>query len=594
MKKIYFLASMLMVGGVASAQQSGIVMKASPVINHSAPAHNTASQDRAPGDVIGSYSDDFSVPGNWNLANTGSPSINFTINGLGPASAPANITSTSGGNFAWYDCDPQGTGSTVDATLTYGSTFNLTANAAVMVQFEQYYMDYYTDCYVEVSTNGLAGPWTQYEVNAAYLPNSFSSTSPVLTQVNISSQAGGQANVAVRFHYVGGWGWSWQIDDFALVEAYENELEMTYSKFSSGTEGNEYYAIPTTQITEFTFGSRIKSNGVISQTGVVMDVEVDGGAEYSGTSSQSLTLTENQTDTFSIITPNGWTPSGNGSYDLVIMSNANETEQLPANNDVAHEPIVVGGLVYARDNGIISGGFSGFTSTVGEPLQIGNTFEFFADEVFGKVQIGLTTAAASEGQLMFASVYIWDGTDFVYETQSADYTVTASDLGAIVELQLGSNVNAVTGDIILVCAGHYGGTTPTSFAEAQATATNTVLAMSVGGLIGGSDPSAIIVRPVFEISEVGFEEELTATGLNIFPNPADKSTMLSYNLANESNVMLTLVDLTGKVVYTENFGSQVEGQYNVDLNTAELSNGVYFYSLTVGEQKLTKKFVVSH
>lgn len=583
-----------MIGGVALSQINGVVMRAPFVANNVEHAHNSTSYDRAPGDVISTYSDNFSTPANWLLANTGTPSINFSINTTGPASAPANINSTSGGNFAWYDCDPQGSGSTVDATLTYATPFNLTGFPAVMVQFEQFYMEYYSQCFVEVSTNGLAGPWTQYEVNASYLPNAYSTTNPVLTQVNISGQAGNQANVAVRFHYVGGWAWSWQIDDFALVEAYQNELEMVYSKFSAGTEGNEYYMIPTNQITEFTFGSKIKSNGVVTQTSVEMDVTVDGGAEYAETSSQSLTLAENQTDTFSIVTPNGWTPSGPGSYDLLISSVSAQTEQFPSNNDVAHEPIIVGGNVYARDNGIISGGFSGFTSTVGEPLQIGNTFEFFSAQTFGKVQIGLTSAAASQGQLMFASVYKWDGSDFIFETQSADHTILAADLGALVELDLADAVSAVPGDILLICAGHYGGTTPVSFAEAQATSTGTVMAMSIGGLIGGADPSAIIVRAVFAPSEASVNEENFATGLNIFPNPANRSAMLTYNLTAENNVALKLTDLSGKVVLVENYGTQAKGQYNVDLNTAELSNGVYFYTLTVGESIITKKFVVSH
>lgn len=596
MKKIYFLASMLLMGSAASAQiQTSLVMRAANeelTVNNVRPG-NTA-QDRAPGDVIGSYTDDFSTPGNWTLANTGSPSTNFTISSVGPASEPNNIlNSTSGGNFAWYDCDAQGSGSTVDATLTYATSFNLTSNPAVMVQFEQFYRDYYEDTYVEVSIDGGTN-WTQYAVNENYLPNAGSPTNPVVEQVNISSLAGGQSNVMIRFHYVGGWGWSWQIDDFALVEAYSNELETSSAYFSSGTEMADYYAVPTSQITEITFGALATQNGSVQQTNVQMTANVDGGTTFTANSSQVVSLNEGQVDTFSVESPNGWTPAGSGSYDLDIYVSATETEEYTANDTVSFEPIVVGGNVYARDNGIISGSFSGFVSTAGDPIAIGNTFEIFQAESFGKIQIGLSSATTSENQLMYGAIYIYNsGTqEFDYVMQTADYTVTAADIGTLVTLELPSNYNASAGEILLVLAGRY--TDDLAIAEAQATQANTVLAIHSSGTIGSSTPSAIICRLSTEPTSVGIDEVEAANGIHMYPNPANLSTQLTYNVITEGNVALTLTDLSGKVVSTENFGSQVAGQYQVNVNTADLADGVYFYTLTVGDFQQTKKFVVQH
>jgi hypothetical protein len=593
MKKIYYLASGLLLASSAVAQVT-VPYQRSMTAASQHEVHTGFVQDRAAGDVISTYEDDFSVPANWSLANTGSPLHNFTISAAGPASAPELLASTSGGNMAWYDCDPQGDGSTVDATLTYASTFDLSANPYVMVSFEQFYMDYYEDTYVEVSTNGLAGPWTQYEVNGDYLPNSYSDVNPVQTLVNISTQAGGQANVAVRFHYVGGWGWSWQIDDFALVEAYQNDLTINGARFSSGTEANEYFIIPTHQLTEITFGARIKSNGVVTQTNSYLHVEIDGGTEYDEVSS-TVNLAENVTDTFSIETPNGWTPSGVGIYDVDMTAITDDyTDELIADNVTSHE-VEVGGAVYARDNGIISGGFSGFTSTAGEPLQIGNIFEFFnpTPQVFGKVLIGITSSADSEGQLAFASVYRWDGVDFVLETQSGDYTIQAGDLGTIIEFPLDDNVTVNNGDILLICAGHYGGDPTVSFAEAQGTRTGSVLAMSVGGLVQGADPSAVIVRALFEPSDVNVAEITPATMFTAYPNPANTMVTVCYNLVNGGAVSLTMTDATGKLVMAEDFGTQAEGEYKTTLNTASLENGVYFYTINVDGMTITKKLTIS-
>ena len=596
MKKIYFLGALLMSGALSFAQITTTPINRATVTNNDTYQNNRPDngQDRAPGDIIGSYSDDFSSAANWTLSNSSSPAQNWTIDANGPAIGPAFASTTAANGFAWYDADAAGDGSSVDAQLTYNTVMDFSSFPAVAVNFESFYQEYQTQVFVEVSTNGLSGPWTQYEVHTNITDNG-ATANPEDVLVNISSQAGGQSNVAVRFNYVGGWGFFWQVDDFAMVEAYENELETTWAHFSSGTETNEYYMIPTDQITEITFGSLVQSNGVTTQTGVQMTAEVNSGSEYSGTSSQSVTLMEAQSDTFSIETPNGWTPSGAGTYNLVISTASDQTEQLPANNDEVYEPITVGGNVYARDNNIISSGFAGFISTQGDPIAVGNTFEIFSDVSFGYVDVGITTAAQSEGQLMYAAVYKWNGVDnFDYVTQSSDHTILNSELGTVVSLPLQQNVNAVAGDIFLICGGHYGGSDPVQIAQAQPTQEQTVLAVHSSGLLAGADPSAIVARINYQLTDVGIDEAGAPTGVSIYPNPADQSTLLSYAIGQEGEVSLTLTDLSGKVILTENYGHQVAGEHKSEISTAELSNGVYFYTLTVNDKSITKKFVVSH
>lgn len=595
MKKIYFLASMLMLGSAVTAQiQTAPIMKAkgtNTIVNQERPT----GQDRAPGDPIPGYGDDFSTSANWTMTNASSPSGNFVIGTTNAGPSPGIASTTAANGFAMYDADATGVdlSSTTDAQMTYNTVMDLSSYPAVAVSFESLYQEYQTQVFVEVSTNGLAGPWTQYEVHLDVTDNNLSANAE-LVNVNISSQAGGQPNVAVRFNYVGGWGWFWEIDDFQMIEAYQNELETTWAGHSAGPQGLDYYAVPTDQITEITFGSQVQSNGVTQQTNVQMTASVDGGTTYSGTSSQSVSLNEAQMDTFSIETPNGWTPSGAGTHNLVISCGADQTEELPANNDNAFNPITIGGDVYARHDGVLTGGFAGFVTTQGDPLAVGNIMDIVADQTFGKIDVGITTAATNEGQLMYAAIYKWDGSDYVYETQTADYQILAADLGGIISLNLPSNYNALAGDDLLVVAGHYGGTDEVSFAEAQPTYQGSVLAVHSSGLIQGADPAAVMVALNSQPTEVGIEEVEAATGLNMYPNPADKVTQLTYNIVNEGNVTLTFTDLSGKVVFVENFGSQAEGQYTYEVSTSELSNGVYFYSLQVGDNAITKKFVVSH
>jgi hypothetical protein len=77
------------------------------------------------------------------------------------------------------------------------------------------------------------------------------------------------------------------------------------------------------------------------------------------------------------------------------------------------------------------------------------------------------------------------------------------------------------------------------------------------------------------------------------PNPAEGKTTINYNIAaNASVVSFTVSDVLGNVVYTENKGTVNAGTYSIVLNTEAFNSGVYFYTLTINNQKETKKMMV--
>lgn len=172
MKKIYFLASMLLLSGVASAQyQPAQIMRADVANMTEQVRPSTASHDRAPGDVISTYESTFDTPAEWTLASTSVPAIDWVMSSAGPTTGDPFASTTAADGFVWYDADPAGTGATSDATVTYNTVMDLSANADVAVEFESFYQEYQTQAFVEVSTNGLAGPWTQYELHTGITDN---------------------------------------------------------------------------------------------------------------------------------------------------------------------------------------------------------------------------------------------------------------------------------------------------------------------------------------------------------------------------------------------------------------------------------------
>lgn len=89
------------------------------------------------------------------------------------------------------------------------------------------------------------------------------------------------------------------------------------------------------------------------------------------------------------------------------------------------------------------------------------------------------------------------------------------------------------------------------------------------------------------------ENVLSATTATVFPNPANESINLVYDLKNNAEVTISVMDIQGRVVQSMN-EAQTAGGQRVEMNVSELSAGTYFYNIQSGEQTINGKFVVRH
>jgi hypothetical protein len=79
---------------------------------------------------------------------------------------------------------------------------------------------------------------------------------------------------------------------------------------------------------------------------------------------------------------------------------------------------------------------------------------------------------------------------------------------------------------------------------------------------------------------------------NAYPNPAGVSTSLSYSIPSGSDGAIIIRNLLGATMQSEQLRS-TSGK--IILNTTNLSDGIYFYSLLVnGKISQTKKLIVKH
>ena len=74
-----------------------------------------------------------------------------------------------------------------------------------------------------------------------------------------------------------------------------------------------------------------------------------------------------------------------------------------------------------------------------------------------------------------------------------------------------------------------------------------------------------------------------------YPNPFNPTTNIKYSMPAAGNVKLVIYNMVGKEVAALINRYQDAGSYSVEFNGSNLASGVYFYSLTVGNQTITKK-----
>jgi hypothetical protein len=91
-------------------------------------------------------------------------------------------------------------------------------------------------------------------------------------------------------------------------------------------------------------------------------------------------------------------------------------------------------------------------------------------------------------------------------------------------------------------------------------------------------------------------DELTSASGNIsvsqnIPNPFTGETSIEVTTNTAAPVMVEVSNIMGQTVYTVNAGT-INGTKNIQLNSENLESGVYFYTVTVGNESVTKKMIV--
>ena len=291
MKKIkLFLGAFVIASSLfaqkAELSKNNFVTKTNKKITTTPTAHKSAAI----------WSDDFSDANTWTLGHASSCDLDWQI-GLNLSNSGAyptdSVLSTTADNgYAMLDSDAyggDGSGDVESSWMTTASPINLSGTTNIILSFETNYRQFDTQCFIVTSTNNTDWPDLNVDFDASTNPNVYAlwedfgnndgvESNPTTENVNISSSAGGQSQVWVRFHHTGTWGYSWFVDDVSISPLQENDIVLNEA-WASTFQNSEYGRTPVAQLSDsLALGGEIYNFGSATQTGIELSIAIQNSA----------------------------------------------------------------------------------------------------------------------------------------------------------------------------------------------------------------------------------------------------------------------------------------------------------------------------
>ncbi len=108
----------------------------------------------------------------------------------------------------------------------------------------------------------------------------------------------------------------------------------------------------------------------------------------------------------------------------------------------------------------------------------------------------------------------------------------------------------------------------------------------------GSSDFDMCIFPVVEMN-TGMEDVFVdGVKMNSYPNPANESVAINYEIQKDANVTIYVTDMTGKQVIVSEEGAKQAGAHQSTIDVSNLASGNYMYIINAGSQRLAKMLIV--
>jgi hypothetical protein len=591
------------------------------------------------------WSDDFSDPGNWVIDHDQTAcdlDWQIGVNSCQGSYQINDIVSTTASNgWAMIDSDfyggATGGNEVEDCWLTMANPVDLNGFPYVVVEFEAQYRSYNSECpYVVVGIGDGAGNVTWPDLtpttDISTLTNVFKpfpgytsgdqTTNPELITVDISSALSGLtstelADIYIRFHWTGTWGYAWFIDDVAISETPNNGIALNdeviggywvdYANYTGAglntIIGLDYSHTPQSQLANhpFVFEAIVKNTGIAEQS-VVLHYDVTGAGSASGMSSAIVlngALGGAEEDAFSALPSFGNATTSIGSYSVDIWA---EADSAGAGVTITTLPAVtksfeVSDYIYAKDLGEQNqtGAYK-----LGGPVDqnhITTRYEMYANESLTglRAYIGGNSVVGAEVKAVIYEADTTAADNLIFLAESDNYEITAQDLGAWVDIPFLSPIDLFSGyayDFGIAGFQHPTDTTfigvsgPMMYAGEHSSFDEAGLStQSAGTPTWYYITSAPMVRMNFDPALISAVTDVKQTVFNTFPNPTNG--IFTIELESNAKYDVTVNNVLGQTVV-----STTTNGMNTTIDLSSFDKGVYTVELRNNDATYTEKVIV--
>ena len=549
--------------------------------------------------------DDCSDINTWVVTNSSTLGIEWDIS-MDPNEIPsadvspiASATAANGYMFISSDADGGTTdadGTTISTEFTNATPIDLTNYPNVQLTFEHCFRWWHDTRVVRISPdNGVT--WVDIDEisnDQTYSYANQSSDNPHMSTYDISSVAGGQAEVLVQFYYNDNdwWAWFWGVDDIAISELPDNNIVSSDETFGGwwinynnvGGLGQDYTYYPLDQAiaNPYAFEAVLRNGGIATQV-ATMHANVTGAGSFS-TTSNPLTLTSGQQDTVQGTT--SFTPTAEGLYNIDMWAVADSAGDgsVMTYSDTSSKETVVTEFVYGKDNGSNDGGAWRLNRILPNPggFEVSSSYDIYADATLYSVDVNISdeSVLGSEVYVVLYENDITGAVDPILLAQSDDYTITQSGwvnipflapqslLSSVKSYRIAIGANIHPTDSVLVNVSD-----PGSYYSADGLNDKDGI-LSDDGTTGWYTISDIpMLRMNFDPGTMSSISEAKQNIFDVYPNPnnglftiqLDKSLkydIMIYNVLGQE-VLVTSSSLMNTVIDLSNFD---KGVYTVELN----------------------------
>jgi hypothetical protein len=544
------------------------------------------------------------------------------------------MTSTTAAN-GWMIFDSDSIGAATSGTPAgwlQSPSYNLAAHPHVGLVFQDYYRKYNDSCFVWVSTSPTFTTYTKFPVALNNtIPTNVYSANPATVNIDISSVAGGQPSVYIRFVTYGPslGAYSWMIDDMNLmdpdsVDAGISKASVVY--FSGSDVGFYSFGAMPSKLVDSVFPEVFVANyGFTPLPALPVSAQIFQGLSSVYTSSINVNATVNAFDSladFTQATPSYYYSNTVAQYTVPFSVNP-ATDAITANNkDTARFMITdstwsengpgkgITGQYYVYHPGLAQSPATMFSIPAGQNDTLTSV----------SVTFGSSTKA---GQVVGVQIYHFDGVGWIYDGTTEFRALTATDISTQGVFMVNTTggllvLQGNTGGVLYAAALKGSGNTDTvTVLESENAAPGSIMSGDSPGLFDSSLndgpsshlfgnpnlPSPLSYTPFIDlnfgvvvIDRTGIND-LTAGNDYIgspYPNPANTAVYIPFTMSSDAMVTITLSDVVGQVLRTQTVHAAGGRSVRASIATGDLAAGIYLYTLQANGATHNGRIVISH